>query len=330
MAKPILISGIQPTGKIHLGNYLGALNNFVKLQNSSKYQCYFFIADLHSLTEDFKPKEKLKQILNLAADYLAIGLDPAKSVIFIQSSVPAHTELAIILNNFTPLGELKRMTQFKDKSETAPYNINAGLFNYPVLMAADILLYDAEYVPVGDDQLQHLELTRTLARKFNSKFGKTFVEPKPLLTEISRLMSLDDPSKKMSKSRPAGCLFLDDPPKIIKEKIMKAITDSEKEIVYNPKKKPGISNLMLIYKNFSGLELKEIESRFANKGYAFFKKELAELLIKNLQPFQKRKEQIAKNTTSLIEILKKGNKKAESVAFKKITEVKKKIGLLNI
>jgi len=330
MAKPILISGIQPTGKIHLGNYLGALNNFVKLQNSSKYQCYFFIADLHSLTEDFKPKEKLKQILNLAADYLAIGLDPAKSVIFIQSSVPAHTELAIILNNFTPLGELKRMTQFKDKSETAPYNINAGLFNYPVLMAADILLYDAEYVPVGDDQLQHLELTRTLARKFNSKFGKTFVEPKPLLTEISRLMSLDDPSKKMSKSRPAGCLFLDDPPKIIKEKIMKAITDSEKEIVYNPQKKPGISNLMLIYKNFSGLELKEIESRFANKGYAFFKKELAELLIKNLQPFQKRKEQIAKNTTSLIEILKKGNKKAESVAFKKITEVKKKIGLLNI
>ncbi|MEK7086816.1 MAG: tryptophan--tRNA ligase, partial [Patescibacteria group bacterium] len=233
MQKPILISGIQPTGKLHLGNYLGVLKNFVELQNSGKYECYFFIADLHSLTENFDPAEKPKQILDLATDYLAAGLDPKKSIIFIQSQIPTHSELTWILNAITPMGELNRMTQFKEKSEIAPKNVNVGLFDYPVLMAADVLLYDTQFVPVGDDQLQHLELTRTLARKFNGKFGKTFIEPKALLTETPRLMSLDEPKKKMSKSRPTGCLFIDDSPSTIRAKIKTAVTDSGKEIKYD-------------------------------------------------------------------------------------------------
>jgi tryptophanyl-tRNA synthetase len=330
--KPILISGIQPTGKLHLGNYLGALANFIELQNSAPpaggYECFFFIADLHSLTEEFNPKEKSKQILDLVADYLAAGLNPNKSVIFVQSAVPAHAELAVILNNFTPLGELRRMTQFKDKSENQPSNINVGLFDYPVLMAADILLYNAQFVPVGEDQLQHLELTRTLARKFNSKFGKTFVEPKPLLTQVPRLMSLDDPTKKMSKSRPAGCLFLDDSPKVIKEKIMRATTDSEKEIKYNPERKLGVSNLILIYANLTGMTTKAVEALYAGKGYAEFKKELAEIVIESLEPFQKRKQELKKNYSNILKNIRMGNKKAERVASKKLLEVKKKIGLL--
>jgi len=328
MKKPILISGIQPTGKIHLGNYLGALENFVKLQNSNKYQCYFFVADLHSLTEEFNPKEKSKQILNLFIDFLALGLDPTKSTIFIQSSIPAHAELASILNNFTPFGELKRMTQFKEKSENTPQNINVGLFNYPVLMAADILLYDAEFVPVGDDQLQHLELTRTLARKFNSRFGKTFIEPKPILTETPRIMSLDEPTKKMSKSKPTGCIFLDDSPKIIREKIKKAITDSGREIKYDKENKPAISNLILIYSALSDKSIKTIEEMYKNKGYAEFKKDLAEVIIKSLTPFQKKKKELKSKSVLLRKIIQTGNEKANAVASKKLLEVKKKIGLL--
>ena len=216
--KPVLVSGIQPSGRLHLGNYLGALKNFVDLQNSGKYECFFFIADLHSLTEEFNPKEKSKQILELTADFLAAGLDPKKSVIFQQSQVPAHSELAFILNTITPMGELERMTQYKDKSQRQPENINAGLFDYPVLMAADILLYDAKVVPTGDDQNQHLELTRTLARKFNSRFEKTLIEPKNLHTNTPRIMDLRVPGKKMSKSDPSGCLFIDDSPEEIETK----------------------------------------------------------------------------------------------------------------
>jgi len=327
MNKPILISGIQPTGKLHLGNYLGVLKNFVELQNSDKYQCYFFIADYHSLTEDFNTKEKSKQILDLIADYLAAGIDPKKSVIFIQSAVQAHVELTVILNNFTPFGELRRMTQFKEKSQENPFNINAGLFDYPVLMAADILLYDAQFVPVGEDQLQHLELTRTLARKFNSKFGKTFIEPKPLLTKAPRLMSLDDPMKKMSKSQTAGCLFIDDKPLMIKEKIKKAVTDSGKEIRYDPQTKPALSNLILIFSALSNYSIKAVERRFKNKGYAEFKKELAEIIIKTLVPFQKKKKKLKKQTSFIKKIISQGNKKANGVSSKKLLQIKEKIGL---
>src|SRR3989344_1123901 len=267
MRKPILISGIQPTGPLHLGNYLGALKHFVELQNSGTYSCFFFIADLHALTEPEAAKALRKNTLDLMATYLAAGLNPKKSVLFVQSAVPAHSELAWIFETLTPLGELYRMTQFKDKSE-GEKSVDAGLLAYPCLMAADIALYNAAYVPVGNDQLQHLELSRTIVRRFNARFGKTFVEPKALVTEVPRLMSLDDPTKKMSKSRPTGCLFIDDSPATIKTKIMAAVTDSEKEVRHDPRKKAGISNLLLIASALSGTPMGYFEKKYKTAGYA--------------------------------------------------------------
>lgn len=326
--KPILLSGIQPTGKLHIGNYLGALKNFVELQNSGKYGCYFFIADYHSLTESFDQTEKQKQIFDLMAAFLAAGLDPKKSTLFIQSEIPEHMELSWILSALTPLGELRRMTQFKEKSESAPENINVGLFTYPVLMAADIILYDAAFVPVGEDQLQHLELARTLVRKFNSKFGKTFIEPKPLLTKVPRLMSLDNPKKKMAKSRAEGCLFLDDEPEIIRKKIRAAVTDSGREIFFDENKKPAISNLLLLYSSVSNIQTQKLEKKYEWLGYSEFKKDLAETIIEFLSPLQKKKAGLYKKALSVKKIFKDGDRKARSAAQKKILEVKKKIGLL--
>ncbi len=325
MAKPILVSGIQPTGKLHLGNYLGALKNFVELQDSGKYQCYFFIADLHSLTENFDPREKSKQVLDLAADYLSAGIGK-DSVLFQQSEVPAHAELGWIFETVAPLGEMERMTQFKNKSEIQKQNINIGLLTYPALMASDIVLYNAAVVPVGDDQLQHLELSRTLVRKFNNKFGETFIEPKPLLTKIPRLMSLDDPTKKMSKSQPSGCLFLDDSPAEIRGKLARATTDSGKEVKYDEKNKPGISNLLLIYSELSDKPINAIEKMYTGKGYAEFKKDLAGVVIRALRPFQEKKRGL--KPAGIKKTLALGNKKANAVASKKLLEVKKKIGLL--
>ena len=224
------------------------------------------------------------------------------------------------------MGELQRMTQFKDKSQKQQTNINAGLFNYPVLMASDILLYNAKFVPVGEDQLQHLEFTRTLARKFNKKFGEVFVEPKPLLTKIPRLMSLNDPKKKMSKSEPNGCLSLDDSENEIKDKIKKAVTDSGKEIIFREKDKPAISNLILIYEGFSGLIAKEIEEKFKDKSYVEFKTSLAELVVKNLREFQDKKSNILK--PKILAAIKEGGEKAREKSQKKLEEVKKKLGLL--
>lgn len=330
--KPILVSGIQPTGKLHLGNYLGALKNFVDLQNSGRYECVFFIADLHSLTETFSPKEKPGQILDLFASYCAVGLDPKKSLIYLQSSAPANAELGWILDTLTPFGELRRMTQFKDKSEVMPENINVGLFNYPVLMAADILLYDAKYVPVGDDQLQHLELARTLARRFNTRFpgrtgGKTLIEPQPLLTEVPRLMSLDDATKKMSKSQPAGCLFMDDAPDAIREKIKRAVTDSGREVRYDPEHKKAISSLILIYSALSQKSIKAVEQMFKGKGYGEFKCSLAEVAVIAFAPFQKKKHALLKKPKTLRAMLARGNKKAFQLSAKKMEEVKKSTGL---
>ncbi|MFA6407511.1 MAG: tryptophan--tRNA ligase [Candidatus Paceibacterota bacterium] len=343
--KPVLVSGIQPSGNLHLGNYLGALTNFIALQNSNNYECYFFIADLHSITEDYNPKEKQKQILNLAEDYLAAGLDPKKCIIFQQSSIPAHTELMWILNTITPMGELSRMTQFKEKSANFRKGLlqpgggglltpgekqeelkdNNGLFDYPVLMAADILLYGASVVPVGHDQLQHLELARTLARKFNAKFGKTFIEPKSLMTEVPRLMSLDDPEKKMSKSRPAGCVFIDDAPEVIRKKIMSAVTDSMSEVGYDEEKRPAMANLLLLYSAMSTTSIPEIVKSYEGKGYADFKRGLADIVIEALAPFQKRKKELKINEVK--KILEEGNKKANVIAEKKIEEIQKKVGL---
>lgn len=324
--KQTLVSGIQPTGRLHIGNFLGALKNFVELQNSGKYKCHFFIADLHSLTENFNPKEKPKQILELAADFLAAGLNPKKSTIFLQSLVPAHTELTWVLNTITPLGELKRMTQFKEKSEAQRDNENAGLFTYPVLMAADILLYDAKFVPVGDDQLQHLELARTLARKFNKKFGKIFVEPQPILTKTPRVMSLSDPEKKMSKSQPEGCLFIDDSPGEIKRKIARAITDSGSKIKHGADK-PGISNLLEIYSAVSGETIPELEKKFTGKNYSYFKAKLAELMSDYFADYRRKKAELIKKPAVLKKALRRGSGQAAKVAEKKIAGARRKIGV---
>ena len=327
--KPILVSGIQPSGRLHIGNYLGALKNFVALQNSGKYRCYFFLADLHSLTE-FPvegAKEERERVLDLAANFLAAGLDPKKSVIFQQSQIPAHSELAWIFNTITPMGELERMTQFKDKSADQQGGANVGLFAYPTLMAADILIYDAIFVPVGDDQDQHLELTRTIARKFNSKFGKTFIEPKTLHTPTPRVMSLKDHTKKMSKSRPETCLFLDDSPAEIEKKIMSATTDSGSEVRFDPEKKPGISNLLGIFAGISGKSVSVLEKEFAGKNYGEFKHALAEALIKHLAPFRTKKAALMKKPATLKKVLTDGSHVAAKVANAKIALVKRAVGI---
>lgn len=325
--KPILVSGIQPTGRLHIGNYLGALKNFVELQNSGDYQCYFFIADLHSMTEPYEPSEKRRQIISLAADFLAAGLDPKKSVIFLQSQIPAHSELAWVFDTITPMGELERMTQFKDKSARQEANVNAGLFAYPVLMAADILLYGTRVVPVGDDQLQHLELTRTVARKFNGRFGQTFIEPKGLLTKTPRIMNLKDPLKKMSKSQPESCLFLDDEPEEIAAKIARATTDSDTVIAYDPEKKPGLSNLLEIYAALTHLEPAAVANEFSGSTYAEFKQKLAVLVSSYFTEFRAYKKKLMAKPAALSKILEIGSKKAAKVADAKMNEVKKKVGL---
>lgn len=326
--KPRLISGIKPSGSLHLGNYLGALENFVELQNGDQYDCFFFIADLHSITEDFDPATHKKEIFDLIVNYLAAGLTPSKSTIFIQSHIPAHSELCWILNTITPFGELARMTQFKDKSDQNAHNINVGLFDYPVLMAADIILYDAAFVPVGDDQLQHLEFTRALARKFNSKFSETFIEPQPLLTKTPRVMSLHDPLKKMSKSQPEGCIFLDNTPEEIERKIMGAVTDSGAEIKYDPQTKSGIANLLDIYSALSGEDIPTLEQKFAGKKYVTFKKATARLIAKKLAPIRRRREKLLSQTEKIMRIAYRGNKIAGKIAEEKIKTIKERVGFV--
>jgi tryptophanyl-tRNA synthetase len=325
--KPVLVSGIKPEGHGHLGNYLGSLKNFVDLQNSGKYHCYFFEADLHSLTEEFSPKEKLAQTLELAAEYLAAGLNPEKSVIFLQSGISAHTELTWLLTTITPEPELRRMTQYKDKVLVKKKETNAGLLMYPVLMAADILLYDAAVVPVGEDQLQHLELARTLARKFNARFGKTFVEPKALLTKTPRVMSLKNPTKKMSKSQPDGCLFLDDTPEEIKRKLARAVTDSGSAVTYEPHKKPGLANLIEMYAALSHMEPAMVAREFAGEKYAVLKTRLAELVAAHFEDFRKKKKALLAEPAKLAKILADGSARAAHVAEKKMAEVKERVGL---
>ncbi|TSC89740.1 MAG: Tryptophan--tRNA ligase [Parcubacteria group bacterium Gr01-1014_3] len=345
--KPVLISGIQPTGRLHLGNYLGALKNFVELQNSGKYQCYFFIADLHALTENPAAEDLRKNIYSLAADFLAVGLDPKKSIIFQQSQIKFLQDLKWILSTLTPVSELLRMTAFKEKvlqalkpSEREKITkekfdeiveqTNFGLIEYPVLMAADILMYDGQLVPVGNDQLQHLEFARTLVRKFNRKFGQTFIEPKALMTSTPRLMSLDDPSKKMSKSRPTGCLFIDDESKTIEEKIKSAVTDSGSEVRYDEKEKPGISNLLVIMSGLSGQPITAIEKEFAGANYGKFKQSLANLVSDHFAIFRKKKAALLQKPAGIKKIIDAGSKKAAKVAAKKIIEIKEKLGLQKI
>lgn len=321
-----IFSGIQPTGELHIGNYLGAIKQWLNLQHEN--DCIFCIVDLHAITVPYDPEKLQERIKEKAIVYLAAGLDPEKVVIFIQSEVKEHTELAWLLNTITPLGELYRMTQFKDKAKKNKENENAGLLNYPVLMAADILLYDTEIVPVGEDQKQHVELARKIARKFNHTFGETFVLPKEKLPkEGARIMSLKDPRKKMSKSDTEDTyISLFDSPEKIEKKIKSAITDTGKTIKYDPLKKSGISNLLTIYSIFSDQKIREVEKIMKKKSYKELKEETGKIIIEKLEPFRKKKEELSTREVYVDEILKKGRQKAKTIAESKMMEVKKKMG----
>lgn len=322
-----ILSGIQPTGSIHIGAYLGAIKQWKELQTTG--ECIFFVADLHALTAPQDPKTFSQKTLETAVELLAAGLDPEKCVIFAQSQVKEHTELAWFLNTITPIGELERMIQYKEKSKQSKESPNVGLLDYPVLQAADILLYQVDSVPVGKDQVQHLELTKTIARKFNQKYGKTFKVPEALTLDIgAKIMALNDPKKKMSKSQPETCLFLFDEPEVIKKKIMTAVTDTCKTIKYDLAKKPGISNLLVIYSSFSGLSIKELEKKFKGKGYAEFKKKLSELLAEKLEPFCRKKKELTQREVYVKEILEQGRKRAQILAQSTMQDVRQKLGLL--
>ncbi len=329
MDKKIILSGIQSTGRLHLGNYLGAIDNWVKMQE--EYNCYYMIANLHSLTIRNNPEELKNNTKNIIALYVAAGLDPEKNTIFIQSQVKEHAELAWILNCYTYMGELSRMTQFKDKSAKHADNINAGLFTYPVLMAADILLYKADLVPVGEDQKQHLEITRNIAERFNKIYGETFVMPEGYIRKsTARIMGLQDPTSKMSKSSTNvnDVIFLDDEPEVIMKKFKKAVTDSENVVRFDPENKPGISNLMCIYGAITGKNEKEIEEEFSGLGYGAFKTAVGEKVVEKLKPVQEKYKELLENPKYLEEIYTRGAEKARELASKTLEEVKNKIGIL--
>lgn len=329
MEKKTILSGIQATGGLTLGNYLGALNNWVEMQD--KYDCYYMIADLHTLTIRKKPEELRENTLKLIALYIAAGLDPEKNTIFIQSHVPAHTQLSWVLNCYTYIGELNRMTQFKDKAAKHADNINSGLFTYPVLMAADILIYNADLVPVGDDQKQHLEITRDIAERFNSLYGKTFNIPEVYIGKVgARIMGLQNPTSKMSKSAedPMDKILLTDTPEDIRKKFKKAVTDSENCVRYDKENKPGVSNLMAIYGIIKEKSMEEVEKEFEGQGYGVFKTAVAEAVVERLEPLQKRYNELLENPEELMAICDKGAKKAREKANAVIKEVYKKVGLV--
>ena len=330
--KKIIFSGVAPSGNIHIGNYLGAIKQWVELQNSGEYQNIFCVVDEHALTTPQDPAKLRSKILEVFTLYLALGIDPEKSIIFVQSHVSEHSELNWILSTITPVGELERMTQFKDKSKKQK-SVLAGLLNYPVLMAADILLYKTNLVPVGEDQLQHIEITRAIAKKFNNTYGQTFAIPEPFLNkEGKRIMGLDDPSKKMSKSaeNPNNYIALLDSPETIREKIKSAVTDSESEIKYDVENKPAISNLLLIYSLFSKKLISELEKEYEGKNYSVLKKDLAEVVIEGLSPIQKKYQELSVNPDYIKKVLRAGAEKAKIIASQTMTEVREKIGFLEL
>ncbi len=287
-----ILSGIKPTGQLTLGNYIGAIKKFSKVQYEG--EPFIFIADLHALTLPIDPEVLRNNSRDIAAYYLAAGLDPKHTTIFLQSDVPAHSELAIILQNYLYMGELSRMTQFKDKSSKMKEEaIGLGLFAYPVLMAADIVIYDSKRIPVGEDQIQHVELARDLVKRFNNRYGEVLVMPKAEVNKVgARIMSLSDPSKKMSKSDPKGDVYLSDSLEVMRKKIMSAVTDMEAHVHYDPEKQPGISNLMVILSSLSGKSFDEIEKEFEGKGYGDFKRAVADAVCDEMKPFKERYEQI--------------------------------------
>jgi len=335
MNKKIAFSGIQPSGIIHIGNYLGAIKNWVEIQKN--YNSIYCVVDLHAITVPQEPKKLSENIYKTLAIILAAGINPSKSTVFIQSHVPAHAELAWILNTIAHMGELGRMTQFKDKSGLANSeslmansSISVGLFDYPVLMASDILLYNTDIVPVGEDQKQHVELCRDLANRFNGHFGDIFKIPEPVIRkEGARIMGLDNPEKKMSKSAESelNYIALTDSTDVIRKKIFRAVTDSKTTIIFDPTRK-GLFNLLTIYQLLSEVKPPQIEKKYAGKGYAEFKKDLAELIIEKLSPFQKKYAKLIADKKYLLSVAKDGTKTVAPIADKKLRDVKKRIGLI--
>ena len=326
-AKPVVLTCAQPTGRLHLGNYLGAVLNWGRMQDD--HECYFGIVDQHAITVPYVPAQLRENTYSCLAQYVACGLDPARSRLFVQSHVIGHTELAWILGCLCPLGQLERMTQFKDKSRKQE-SVDAGLLFYPVLMAADILLYNASLVPVGDDQKQHLELARDLAEKFNRRYSDTFKVPEPFISKVgSRIMSLQDPTAKMSKSDPnhAATVFITDRPEDVRRKIMSAVTDSSAEVRPGPDK-PGVTNLLSIMSACSGRPVDALAAEFAGKGYGDFKKAVADAVVAMLDPVRLRYDELIKDRGELDRILKAGAEQAQATAFRTLSKVHRKAGFV--
>lgn len=328
MAERIL-TGIKPTGQLTLGNYIGVLKHLPK--EVDRGECFYFIADLHALTLPIDPEVLRQNSIDLACFYMAAGLDTSKVTLFLQSSVSAHAEMNAIMQNYLYMGELSRMTQFKDKSSKMKESaIGLGLFAYPVLMASDIILYDASIVPVGEDQKQHVELTRDLVNRFNNRYGDILTMPKPEMRKVgARIMSLSDPSKKMSKSDPKGDIFLKDDLAVIRKKIMSAVTDSGSEVKYDVENKPGISNLLTIYASLKDISIEEAEKEFVGYRYGDFKKAVADVVVNELETFQKKYREILESK-AYEKVLIDGAKKANEVANKTLNRVKKAVGLLSL
>ena len=329
IVKKVMLSGIQPSGDLHLGNYLGAIKNWGA--RSEEFDCFYFMADLHTITVRQEPAKLRQRTLEQLALYIACGLDPEKNTLFIQSQVPAHAQLGWVLQCYTQFGELTRMTQFKDKSEKHKDNINAGLFAYPSLMAADILLYRPDFVPVGEDQKQHVELTRNIATRFNSIYGDVFKIPEPYIAKTgARIYGLTTPDSKMSKSIPEGCVFLMDDPDAIARKFKRAVTDSDTEkcVRFDKENKPGVSNLMNIYSTVTGKTFEEIEKEFEGKGYGVFKPAVGETVIDALRPIREEASRIMKDKAYLESVYKDGAERASRVADKTLRKVYKKVGFV--
>ena len=325
--KKRIFSGIQPSGDLTLGSYMGAIKNWVELQD--EYECLYCIVDMHAITVRQNPADLRRRALSQLAQYIACGLDPKKSVLFIQSHVPQHAELGWILGCYTQFGELSRMTQFKDKSAKHKDNITAGLFTYPVLMAADILLYQADLVPVGADQKQHVELCRDIAQRFNGVYSDTFTLPEPFIPKMgARVMSLGAPENKMSKSDPDGCVFLMDSPEMVQRKFKRAVTDSEMAVKFDKENKPGVSNLLTIYCTATGKTLEEAEAEFAGQGYGVFKPAVGDAVIELMRPIREEAERLMADKAYLEGIYREGAQHAQYLANKTLSKVQRKIGFI--
>ena len=329
MEKPILLSGIQPSGELTIANYVGAIRNWVALQK--EYDCLFILVDMHTITVKQDPAELRRRCYDFMALYIACGIDAEKNTIFIQSHVPAHAQLTWILNCVTPIGELSRMTQFKEKAKQHSQNVNAGLFDYPVLMAADILLYDADLVPVGEDQKQHLEMARNVAQRFNNAYGDIFTVPQAYIPKVgARVMSLLDPTSKMSKTdaNPNSYVALLDEPGRVRQKIMRAVTDSGSDIVYDEKNKPGVSNLITLYSAVTGESCEAVEEAFRGKGYGEFKGAVADVMVAFLDPVQERYRELRESSETLTSILRRGAETARKRARPMLQKVHDAVGFV--